>query len=114
MTAQTLASALPAGLKKPALKGAAAKGRGATKGLPPMPSDPAPDDAPEPGAKGAPVSVAAMGTPNTQKPGTAKVQIPIQADPAERRAFKVYCAERDISMSEQFARMFAFWKAHNT
>ena len=65
------------------------------------------------GTKGAPPA-AESAVPNIQKaPSGKKVQIPIQADPEERREYKAYCAERDITMSDQFARMFEFWKAHN-
>ena len=66
------------------------------------------------GTKGAPPAEAAA-TPNVQKaPSGKKVQIPIQAEPELRRDYKAYCAERDISMSEQFQRMFEFWKENNT
>lgn len=66
------------------------------------------------GTKGAP-PVAAAAIPNVQKaPSGKKVQIPIQAAPELRRDYKAYCAERDISMSEQFERMFDFWKSNNT
>ncbi|MBL4761038.1 MAG: hypothetical protein JKY80_09405 [Mariprofundaceae bacterium] len=65
------------------------------------------------GTKGSPPMPASI-TPNVQKtPSEKKVQIPIQATAEERLEFKTYCVGRQISMSEQFGKMFELWKAHN-
>lgn len=66
------------------------------------------------GTKGAPPMPEATATNVQKAPSGKKVQIPIQALPEMRREYKAYCADRDISMSEQFERMFEFWKSHNT
>ena len=66
------------------------------------------------GTKGAPPMPESV-IPNIQKaPSGKKVQIPIQATADERLEFKTYCVGRQISMSEQFAKMFDFWKANNS
>jgi len=65
------------------------------------------------GTKGAPPMPESV-TPNVQKPPSGKkVQIPIQATSEERLEFKSYCVSRQISMSDQFTKMFDFWKAKN-
>jgi hypothetical protein len=67
------------------------------------------------GAKGCPPPAAQqLPTSNIQKASSGKkIQIPITTFPELRREYKAYCAEREISMSQQFEKMFQFWKANN-
>ncbi len=65
------------------------------------------------GTKGSPPMPESISS-NVQKvPSEKKVQIPIQATAEERLEFKTYCVGRQITMSEQFAKMFEYWKANN-
>lgn len=51
---------------------------------------------------------------NVQKaPSVGKVQLPVQVPAETRRSFKAYAAERDISMSDLFLRMWDDYRARN-
>lgn len=58
------------------------------------------------GTKGEPPAEPSA-TPNTQKaPSSGSVQLALQVPAETRRAFKAYCAERDITMSDVFLNMW--------
>jgi hypothetical protein len=57
--------------------------------------------------KGEPPAPDSSVTPNTQKaPSTGSLQLAVQVPAETRRAFKAYAAERDMSMSDLFIRMW--------
>lgn len=63
--------------------------------------------------KGAPPSETDTSTNIQKAPSGAKVQLPLQVPPELRRSFKAYAAERDISMSDLFVRMWDDYRARN-
>ncbi len=68
---------------------------------------------PTKGTKGSPPA-ATDTSENVQKaPSNAKVQLPVQVTPEVRRSFKAYAAERDMSMSDLFVRMWNDYRTRN-
>ena len=66
---------------------------------------------PRTGTKGSP---AAEPSTNVQKaPSGGKVQLPVQVPAEVRRSFKAYAAERDISMSDLFLRVWDDYRSRN-
>lgn len=65
------------------------------------------------GTKGSPVTETEASINVQKAPSRAKVQLPVQVAPEVRRAFKAYAAERDISMSDLFVRMWDEYRARN-
>ena len=63
--------------------------------------------------KGAPPTDTDTSTNLQKASGSGKVQLPVQVTPDVRRSFKSYAAERDISMSDLFVRMWEDYRARN-
>lgn len=62
---------------------------------------------PRTNTKGEPPAAESSVAPNTQKaPSTGSLQLAVQVPAETRRAFKAYAAERDMSMSDLFIRMW--------
>ncbi len=63
--------------------------------------------------KGAPPTDTDTSTNLQKASDSGKVQLPVQVTPDVRRSFKAYAAERDISMSDLFVRMWDDYRARN-
>ena len=68
---------------------------------------------PTKGTKGSPPAVTDTSSTVQKAPSNAKVQLPVQVAPEVRRSFKAYAAERDMSMSDLFVRMWDDYRARN-
>lgn len=63
--------------------------------------------------KGSPDDVPALATLHRAPGGPAKVAVQLRLPPDVARSFKVWCAERDLELSEAFQRMFEEHRARN-
>ncbi len=63
--------------------------------------------------KGSPPAATDSSATVQKAPSNAKVQLPVQVAPEVRRSFKAYAAERDMSMSHLFVRMWDDYRARN-
>ncbi len=68
---------------------------------------------PTKGTKGSPPIETDSSVTVQKAPSNAKVQLPVQVAPEVRRSFKAYAAERDMSMSDLFVRMWDDYRARN-
>jgi hypothetical protein len=68
---------------------------------------------PTKGTKGSPPTETDSSATVQKAPSNAKVQLPVQVAPEVRRSFKAYAAERDMSMSDLFVRMWDDYRARN-
>jgi hypothetical protein len=68
---------------------------------------------PTKGTKGSPPAATDTSATVQKAASNAKVQLPVQVAPEVRRSFKAYAAERDMSMSDLFVRMWDDYRARN-
>lgn len=59
--------------------------------------------------KGSPDDVPAL-TATRREPNTKKVPLQVRVEAELAREYRVFCASRDLDLSEAFAKMFEFYR----
>jgi len=68
---------------------------------------------PSKNTKGTPPAPAEASANLEKAPSSGKVQLPVQVTAEVRRSFKAYAAERDITMSDLFVKMWDEYRTRN-